>query len=655
MLADNLNTLLIWLQHHPLPALLFVFLVAFSESLLIVGLILPGAALMVGFGALIALGALPAEAVLISSILGAITGDGLSYWLGWHYKQALKTRWPFSAYPELFQRSEKFFHRHGGKSIMLGRFIGPLRPVVPAIAGMLAMPRSRFLIINIVSACLWAPLYLLPGYLFGLSIDMASEFAGRFLLLFAIVVSVIWFIVFVLRQLYLLLLPYTDRIFSRLLIWSEHHPFAGEIPAAIVNPRHREIRGLSLLALMLLLSSGLFVFLLEAMQIPLFNNTSLLLQNAVLELHNPPFNILMQALVRLAEPIPALLCAAITLLWLLLNDRHRHKLIIQHLLAVPLFPLLLMLLPEGSTRIFSPAAILALSLYGFLLIALARDMTSRWRKRFYAGSVSLLMLIMFARFYPGQIPLFQLFAELSLTSIWVSALGIAYRRHALQYQLKQNKHKLLFTLFLLLIIYPLIDWPPSAPQKQTIAAEILMEEQHWLESGWQTLDSYRHDLRDKYRFPMNLQWADSLAAIQHQLAERGWQLVERKPIQYFNWLKTSSPVMQLPIPPNVHHGRYETLAMIKYVEAENRIQIIRLWPAAIRLTDAEGKHTPLWIGSVSYLEPVRRFWIRYLHTGQNFNLSIQAFSLEEDYYVRIKQREQKTDDWDGRVLLISRK
>ena len=49
------------------------------------------------------------------------------------------------------------------------------------------------------------------------------------------------------------------------------------------------------------------------------------------------------------------------------------------------------------------------------------------------------------------------------------------------------------------------------------------------------------------------------------------------------------------------------------------------------------------------------FYLEYLHTGQNFNLSTQAFGLEEDYYVRIKQREQKTDDWDGRVLLILRK
>ncbi len=652
MFADSLNELLTWLQLHPELALLFVFLVAFFESLIIVGMILPGAAFMVGFGALIALGALQAGPAVIVAILGAIAGDSLSYWLGRHYKQTLKAHWPFSAYPNLIERGEIFFHRHGGKSVMLGRFIGPLRPVVPAIAGMLAMPRSRFFLINVISACIWAPLYLLPGYLFGLSVDMASEFAGRFLLLLAVVIGAIWFVVFILRQLFLWLVPYTDRLFYRLLVWSRRHPLAGEIPAAIINPDHREIRGLSLLALLLLTSSGLLVFLYEAIDIPLFSNTGLLIQNAMFELHNPPSNLFMSALARLGQPTPALLSAAITLLWLLLSERSRHKLIIRHLLAVPVFPLLLILLPEGPTRLFYPAAILALSLYGFLLIALARDMPARWRMRFYASGASLIMLIMFARFYLGQITLFQLFAELSLTTIWVAALGIAYRRHALQRKPDRGKHKLLFILFLVLCLYSVIGWSPSTTPAQHAQIEIRMERKYWLEAGWQTLDSYRHDLRDKHRFPMNLQWADSLVSIQQQLSDRGWQLADRKPADYLNWLKTDSPVAQLPIPPHVHEGRYEALTMVKYIDTEKRILIIRLWPAAILLTDTEAKSTPLWLGTASYLEPATRFGVRYLQTGQDFNLYPQLATLQEHYRIIVKYRKQKTGNWDGRVLLL---
>ena len=55
--------------------------------------------------------------------------------------------------------------------------------MVPLIAGMLEMPRQRFLLTNIASAIVWAPVYMFPGYLFGLSLEVASEFAGRFLIL----------------------------------------------------------------------------------------------------------------------------------------------------------------------------------------------------------------------------------------------------------------------------------------------------------------------------------------------------------------------------------------------------------------------------------------------------------------------------------------
>lgn len=654
MFANSLNTILIWLQHHPMLALLFVFLVAFSESLLIIGLLLPGAVFMVGFGALIALGALPAGAAVIAAILGAIAGDSLSYWLGGHYKQALKMRWPFSAYPGLIERGENFVHRHGGKSVMLGRFIGPLRPIVPAIAGMLGMPRTRFLLINIVSACIWAPLYLLPGYLFGLSVNLASEFAGRFLLLLALAAGTIWFAVFIVRQLFLWLVPYMDRLFYRLLLWSQQHPLAGEIPAAIVNPDHREIRGVSLLALLLVAGSSLLIVLYEAVHIPLLSNIGLLIQNAVLELHNPPFETLMSALAGLAEPTPALLSAAITLLWLLLDDRRKQKLMIGHLLTVPVFPLLLMLLPAGPLRLFSPATILALSVYGFLLIALAREIPARWHLRFYACGASLIMLLMFARFYPGRITLFQLFTELSLSLIWVSALGIAYRRHALVHKPGHPPYKLLFMLLLVLGLYSVVHQPPSRPQPAAVEQHVQMEKEDWLRYGWRTLDRYRHDLRDEHRFPMNLQWADSLDHIQQQLEKRGWQLVKRKPRRYLNWLKGDAPITQLPIPPHVHEGRYETLSMMKYIDAKKRILIIRLWPTAIQITNAENRNTPLWLGSISWLEPVMHFGIRYLQTKLDFNLYPQLTMLQKHYHISVKHRAQNMGNRrNGTVLLLS--
>jgi len=62
---------------------------------------------------------------------------------------------------------------------LFGRFVGPVRPVIPAVAGMMQMPAGRFLAVNVASALVWAPAYLLPGIAFGASLELAAEVAGR--------------------------------------------------------------------------------------------------------------------------------------------------------------------------------------------------------------------------------------------------------------------------------------------------------------------------------------------------------------------------------------------------------------------------------------------------------------------------------------------
>ena len=69
----------------------------------------------------------------------------------------------------------RFFEKYGGKSVAFGRFVGPMRAVIPLVAGMMGMPTGRFLAANILSAIVWAPVYLLPGIVFGASLELAAE------------------------------------------------------------------------------------------------------------------------------------------------------------------------------------------------------------------------------------------------------------------------------------------------------------------------------------------------------------------------------------------------------------------------------------------------------------------------------------------------
>ncbi|NIA05677.1 MAG: phosphatase PAP2 family protein, partial [Proteobacteria bacterium] len=186
-MSHLLQLITIWISGHPQVAGLAILLISFSESLAIIGLLVPGAAMMLAAGALIAAGALAFWSTMGWAVLGAVLGDGLSYWLGRHYREGIRSFRIFARHRAVLARGEAFFQAHGGKSVFFGRFVGPLRPVIPLVAGMLAMKPQRFLLYNVLSALGWAPAYLLPGMAFGASLALAGEVAGRLAILLALV------------------------------------------------------------------------------------------------------------------------------------------------------------------------------------------------------------------------------------------------------------------------------------------------------------------------------------------------------------------------------------------------------------------------------------------------------------------------------------
>ena len=167
-----IQPLLDWLTQHPDWVAAAIVLIAFLESLAIAGVVIPGVLLLFGTCAIAGNGFLQLWPTLACAFTGAVLGDGISFFLGKHFKENIKGLWPFRNYPEWITNGEAFFDRHGGKSIIIGRFVGPIRPVMPLVAGMLDMSSLRFISINIFSALGWAPVYVLPGYLFGASIDI---------------------------------------------------------------------------------------------------------------------------------------------------------------------------------------------------------------------------------------------------------------------------------------------------------------------------------------------------------------------------------------------------------------------------------------------------------------------------------------------------
>jgi undecaprenyl-diphosphatase len=166
-LTELFDQLLEWVRQNPDWAGLVVFGVALAESLAIVGVLVPGVIILLGAGALIGAGVLDFWVITLWAVAGAIIGDGLSYWLGHHFEY-LTERWRwFRLHPDHLKKGIKFFHDYGAISIALGRFFGPIRAVVPLVAGLMRMSPKPFFIANVLSALVWAPAYLAPGILLG--------------------------------------------------------------------------------------------------------------------------------------------------------------------------------------------------------------------------------------------------------------------------------------------------------------------------------------------------------------------------------------------------------------------------------------------------------------------------------------------------------
>ena len=156
-------------------ALFAVALVAFLESLALVGLILPGAVLMTGLGALIGSGEVNFWQAWLAGIIGCLLGDWISFWLGWRFKKPLH-RWSFMKKNKaLLDKTEHALHQHSMVTVLIGRFVGPTRPLIPMVAGMLNLPLAKFIPPNIIGCIFWPPVYFLPGILAGAAIDIPSD------------------------------------------------------------------------------------------------------------------------------------------------------------------------------------------------------------------------------------------------------------------------------------------------------------------------------------------------------------------------------------------------------------------------------------------------------------------------------------------------
>ncbi|MEK1904350.1 MAG: bifunctional DedA family/phosphatase PAP2 family protein [Pseudomonas sp.] len=161
------DTITLWLEANPQWLGLSIFVIACLECLAVAGIVIPGTVVLFTLAVLAGSGSLPLWQTLLLAYSGGLLGDVISYALGRRFHQNIRGLPVLRDHPEWLSSAENYFQRYGVVSLLVGRYIGPLRPMLPLVAGMLDMPFVRFALVSLLAAAGWAVAYMLPGWATG--------------------------------------------------------------------------------------------------------------------------------------------------------------------------------------------------------------------------------------------------------------------------------------------------------------------------------------------------------------------------------------------------------------------------------------------------------------------------------------------------------
>ncbi|RMF99889.1 MAG: phosphatase PAP2 family protein, partial [Nitrospirae bacterium] len=169
------------------------FFAAFLETIIGVGLFLPGSSLILILGALSARGYLDTGDLLWFSIIGAILGDNANYYLGRRYGARWLKHGFWFLKAEHVEKASSFMNEHGAKGVFLGRFIPSVKEIVPFIAGSLKMNKTKFMLFNILGAIGWGLEWVFAGYIFARALNLAELWLSRAGIFFTFLILLVAF------------------------------------------------------------------------------------------------------------------------------------------------------------------------------------------------------------------------------------------------------------------------------------------------------------------------------------------------------------------------------------------------------------------------------------------------------------------------------
>jgi membrane protein DedA with SNARE-associated domain/membrane-associated phospholipid phosphatase len=643
MLSLNLSYELVlhWLMMHPVIALIVIFVLVYFTALSIIGVVLPDSILMSAVGILVGSEILPLTYTLLVTALSAFLGDITSYWVGYYFKARLHHLWPFNRYPNLFQAGEKFTAKYGGKSIFIGRFAGPMRNIVPLVAGMFNMPLKNFLIADIFASVLWSPCYMLPGLLLGAaSSNMPPEVASGLVVYALILLVLLWFTIqlfhYLYRHVHRYLQQWVEHLWVRLktissMRWlcyllqrEDDHQTQGQLLAAFFSV----LLGLGFFFIFsqVLLSTEFFsslnslvFYLLRSMRTSLLDHFFLITtylgdRNVVLI----PVGLLTLFFLyrRCYRAALHLVLGAVFIMSLLAGIKY--LIFIERPLGI-LYPSTSSSFPSGHTS-------LAIMLYSLIAMVTAQSVSKTIRPYVYWSYAILCLLIMVSRLYFSIHWFSDILGGFCLSFASFLLVKISYQRHTGSVPSAISISAI--TLFSLMIG---VSWQAYHHMKQNLldtqiywSPKVLKETTWWSQLG--NLPVPRLNRLGEPVEALNIQWMGDFSEIKRTLIKNGWVDLETikhryalEPTSSFKTEILKHKTLLIPL----FQDQPPVIEMIKIInENTHEAMILHLWFSNIYISP---HYIPFWIGTL-YYDKVEKHWLLLNH--KRYSLSSEDIYRE---------------------------
>ncbi|MHB1949043.1 MAG: bifunctional DedA family/phosphatase PAP2 family protein [Gammaproteobacteria bacterium] len=644
---DFISPILQWINTHPELAGFATFLISAAESIAIIGTIVPGTVMMTAIGTLAGSGVMPLWSTIIWAILGAIVGDGISYWIGYHFKDRLRVIWPFRNYPNLLESGVSFFHKHGGKSVFIGRFVGPVRALVPLVAGMLQMKPWRFVLANVTSAIGWAPAYMLPGIMLGAaSLELPPDIAVHAILMLLLIGLFILFCLWFIQKLFRLIGNQINQALTHVWRRLSQSRYFSLITILFRHYNPTKTYGQLTLVFYLIITGVLFLYLMT--YVSMHGSHTIFINNFFYylfrSLRNPTGDSVMVGITLLGEYKVLLPMAAGLFIWLAWTKRwhtawHVFALAILTMISVETIKHLVhsprpwgILQSPSSPSFPSGHATFSTAFFLGMALLIVKTLKQQYRRTIYTFTSLVIIAVCISRIYLGAHWLTDVIGGVLLGASILMLVVLSYNRQA---EKNLPTFGIITTSFVTLLLsyslyfdhnysvfkqhYKQIDWPTYS----------ITVDSWWNQRG-EHLPFYRLNRFGLTTQILNLQWIENLEKIRTLLIQGGWEVPpERDWINALHRISNVQSTEHVPLLAPLYLDKDPVLVLIKHTANNKKLMVLRLWNSNVTM---DHNAEPLWVGTVEIV-PSTYSWLFKRKRSNDVDLTTKLlFSTAPQHY-----------------------